>query len=81
MDFEGAILRLVNIFNKIPDEEKPSKVRKVLAEEKLVEFVNMCNGLGSSVDTSPTCSCIHCPHKGELLAFDRFYAEFNSPEI
>lgn len=91
-DFEETFRRFLSSYNKLPVEERPSKIRRILKEEasNSASFAEVVLNSGiNAPSTSPTadgeCRCSNCPHKRELEKMETFYHDFLvdpvSPEL
>jgi len=89
MDFDTAFANFLKAYTKIPQEERVTKIRKVMknhdnATDNLAEFVGIYSNTHPSDGqscTDKTCKCQECPHKKELSRLDDFYNDFLSDPL
>lgn len=85
-DFETAFKNFVLAYSKLPVEERPKKLRKVLKNDQEIttranDFIDLyCSEGFHPLRSSPTEHFEHideiCPYKKELERMDTFYNEF-----
>jgi len=88
IDFETAFTTFLKAYTKIPQEERSTKIRKVLKKtsntnnlENLSEFIGIYSGSQTNnSDSVKTCQCQDCPHK-EFSRLDTFYHDFLSDPL
>jgi len=94
LTFESAFQTFLASFRKLPNEERPYKLRKILVSanemetDSLNEIVDVFQSVATNLPLSDSdmnmkcseneCLCLHCPHKQQLRKLDDFYAEFIS---
>jgi len=86
LDFEAAFSNFLNAYKRLPTEERPSKIRRVLKDvddkEEFSEFVGLCaqQDLGrdfpSKLCSDKMCNADDCPHKKQLDRLDVLYTDF-----
>jgi len=90
MDFETAFANFLRAYNKIPQEDRVTKVRRVIKSnedsiENISDFVAIYSNNHPVNDgqscNDKTCKCHECPHRKELSRFDDFYHDFLSDPL
>lgn len=93
-EFEMAFRQFFEVYNCLPQEEKPVKIRKLVRNsaardtERISEFLDLFmteglqrglkNDLFSSGSSLSGCKCTSCPYQKELERIDEFYKDFLS---
>jgi len=92
--FETSFKQFIQAYNKLSNEERAGKVRRVMNQtptrdgEAFVEMLERCQTEAreaprekramKSFETNNACLCEDCPHRRELERIDEFYNEFLS---
>jgi hypothetical protein len=93
-EFEIAFRRFFEVYNSLPLDEKPVKIRKLIRNsstrdtERISEFLDLflSEGLQRTLksDSFPGlsgCKCVCCPYQKELERIDEFYKDFLSAPL
>jgi len=84
-DFDGAVKKFIGEWQKVPQDERPNKVRKLASSvdarglEEFMKIYNLETRMPPLEDISGSCTycpSTDCPHKTELEMLNTLYSDF-----
>lgn len=87
LDFEEIFTTFLKAYSAIPQDERPTKIRRVVKKlgednlDNLLDFVgtysqSACSSALDGSCTEGNCKCKECPHKRELSRMEDLYQDF-----